>query len=325
MNDAQPQTVIPGDGPGAEYVSRRGIWIILIAFCLVALGLLGSLVVLWPDPDSAPAPKPVAAASTEKLSTGTPSAQTSDSQTSDNQTPDHQTSDNQTSDQAAPSPRTPKVTNPSGNPANSEGNKPSVVKIPQWSVLLLVLLAGALGGTLYSLISLPWYVGNRELKWSWVPSYLVRPFTSAALAGIFFLILATGVWNGVTGSGQLWIIGFSALVGLFSKEGYQRLKMIFEALFAPAPKGADSVKTAPAGTLVIDKSSGQQGDIVQITGSGFTAATTVRFDAVAAAVIVKSSTVLSVTVPPHSPGQVDVTVTNPGNPPEIHTLKFTYV
>jgi hypothetical protein len=100
--------------------------------------------------------------------------------------------------------------------------------------------------------------------------------------------------------------------------------MIFEALFAPAPKGADSVKTAPAGTLSIDKSSGQQGDVVQITGSGFTAATTVRFDAVAAAVIVKNPTVLSVTVPPHSPGQVDVTVTNPGNPPEIHTLKFTY-
>jgi hypothetical protein len=296
VNNAQTQTVIPGGGPGAEYVGKIGIWIILTAFCLLALGLLSALFVLWPDSDLTTALKPVAAVSMEKPSTGTPSAQTSAS----------------------------KPTNSAGNPANPEGNKPSVVKIPQQRVLLLVALAGALGGSLYSLISLSWYVGNRELKWSWVPSYLVRPFTAAALAGIFFLILATGVWTGVTGTGQLWIIGFAALVGLFSKEGYQRLKMIFEALFAPAPKGADSVKTTPAGTLVIDKSSGQQGDIVQITGSGFTAATTVRFDAVAAAVIVKSPTVLSVTVPPHSPGQVDITVTNPGNPPEIHTLKFTY-
>ncbi len=401
MNDTQPQppTVIPGDGPGAEYVSRRGIWIILIIFCIVALGLLGSLVVLWPGPDSTPAPTSVAVVqppATEKPPTDTSSRQTTDIQTTDLTSSDL-TKPTHTDKSKPGTPTFPSTGKPTGAgfkitsispafddpkggtlalisgsdfpntvtvrfgeaqatevavvckelirvkvPAHAAGVVDVTVKgdsettdlaqgfayrdsLSQRSILLLVLLAGALGGTLYSLISLPWYVGNRELKWSWVPSYLARPFTAAALAGIFFLILATGVWTGVTGTGQLWIVGFAALVGLFSKEGYQRLKMIFEALFAPAPKGADSVKTAPAGTLVIDKSSGQQGDIVQITGSGFTAATTVRFDAAAAAVIVKSPTVLSVTVPPHVPGQVDVTVTNPGNPPEIHTLKFTYV
>ncbi|HEX3525503.1 MAG TPA: IPT/TIG domain-containing protein [Thermoanaerobaculia bacterium] len=197
------------------------------------------------------------------------------------------------------------------------------------AVLLLVLLAGALGGTLYSLISLSWYIGNRELKWSWVPSYLVRPLTAAALASIFFLTLVTGVWPDQTGKGQLWIVGVSALVGLFSKQGYEKLKTIFEAVLAPAPKGADTPKTAPVGGLALDKNSGPfaGGGIVQITGSGFTSATTVQFGAVAAtSVRVDSPTILHVVVPSQAaPGQVNVTVTNPGNPPVIRTVQYTYI
>jgi hypothetical protein len=420
MSDTQPQTVVPGDGPGADYVSKTAIWIILTSFCLIAITLLVLFVVFWPDPDSEPATASVAAvqsSSSEKPAPDTQPTQTTAGPTSDNATMENATSNNATfdqttSDKTAPAktpgknPNKPADTNkPADNkpaetglkitsisPASSGrtggtlalisgsgfatgatvkfGESPATdvavvckelirVKVPahpagvvdvivkidgnttdltqgfayrdalrQSDILLLVLLAGALGGTLYSLISLSWYIGNRELKWSWVPSYVTRPFTAAALACIFFLTLVTGVWTDPTGKGQLWIIGLSALVGLFSKQAYEKLKAIFEAALTSAPKGADQVKTVPAGGLGIDKSSGPAagGDIVQITGSGFTAATTVLFDTVAAtSVRVDSPTVLHVGVPPHAAGQVNVTVTNPGTPPEIRTVKYTYL
>jgi hypothetical protein len=324
MSNEQPQTVIPGDGPGAEYVSRTGIWILLACFCVVALGLLSSLFALWPD--SEPASPPASAAAAKPPSPGrSPSAATTSDLTTDNTTA--QTTDNTTTDNATPGNPTAGNATQAKKDAKTGGGTPSPTnKLRERSVLLLVLLAGALGGTLYSLISLVWYIGNRELKWSWVPSYIVRPFTAAALACIFFLTLVTGVWTDQTGKGQLWIVGLAALVGLFSRQGYEKLKAIFEAVLAPAPKGADTPKTAPAGGLGINPSSGQAagGNIVQITGSGFTAATTVQFDAAAATSIhLNSPTALHVVAPQHALGQVNVTVTNPGTPPEVRTVKYT--
>jgi hypothetical protein len=334
MNNEQPQTVIPGNGPGAEYVSTTAIWILLAFFCVVALGLLSSLFGLWPDSEPASPPASVAAAkppstgrppsagTTSDLTTDNTTAQTTENTTTDNATPGNPTAGN-----AAPSRKDTKPAGSTPSQATNKKDSETGFKIKQRTVLLLVLLAGALGGTLYSLISLAWYIGNRELKWSWVPSYIVRPLTAAALACIFFLTLVTGVWTDQTGKGQLWIIGFAALVGLFSKQGYEKLKAIFEAVLAPAPKGADTPKTVPAGGLGISPSSGPAagGDIVQITGSGFTTATTVQFDTVAATSIhLNSPTLLHVVVPQHAPGQVNVTVTNPGNPSEVRTMKYTY-
>jgi len=416
MSNEQPQTVIPGDGPGGEYVSRTGIWILLACFCVVALGLLSSLFALWPDSEPASPPASAAAAkppsperspstaTTSDLTTDNTTAQTTDNTTTDNATPGNPTAGNATQAKkdaktggGTPSPTNKKdseagfkitsISPAAGDPKGGAlalisgsgfpgtvtvnfGEVPATevavvcnelirVKVPahaagvvdvtvkgggkteeltqgfsyrdslrERSVLLLVLLAGALGGTLYSLISLAWYIGNRELKWSWVPSYIVRPFTAAALACIFFLTLVTGVWTDQTGKGQLWIVGLAALVGLFSRQGYEKLKAIFEAVLAPAPKGADTPKTAPAGGLGINPSSGPAagGNIVQITGSGFTAATTVQFDTTAATSIhLNSPTALHVVAPQHALGQVNVTVTNPGNPPEVRTVKYTYI
>jgi cytoskeletal protein RodZ len=415
MNDQQAQTMIPGDGPGEEYVSKATIWRLLTCFCLVALGLLSALVWFWPDSKPAPAQKSIAVVkppSGKPSSTDITSDQTTDNtiaQTTDNTVTDNTPSEKSTTTNTTTDKRDTKPTNnvttqsrlkkdseavfkitsisptsddPKGGvlalisgsglpstatvkfgeaqatevsvvsnelirvkvPAHAVGVVDITVKdndktaeltqgfsyidsLTQRYVLMLVLLAGALGGTLYSLISLSWYIGNRELKWSWVPSYIIRPFTAAALACIFFLTLVTGVWTDQTGKGQLWIVGLAALVGLFSKQGYEKLKAIFEAVLAPAPKGADTPKTVPAGGLGIDKSSGPAagGNIVQVTGSGFTAATTVQFDNVAATSIrLDSPNVLHVVVPPHAPGQINVTVTNPGNPPETRTLKYTY-
>ena len=52
------------------------------------------------------------------------------------------------------------------------------------------------------------------------------------------------------------------------------------------------------------------GTSVTVTGSDFTAGTTVSFDGIGAATVFVNSTTLTATTPPHAPGAVDVTVTN---------------
>src|SRR5437763_1471100 len=38
---------------------------------------------------------------------------------------------------------------------------------------LVVAIAGALGGAIHTLRSVAWYVGNRRLRWSWLPFNLL--------------------------------------------------------------------------------------------------------------------------------------------------------
>jgi len=61
------------------------------------------------------------------------------------------------------------------------------------TVLLTVVLLGALGGFLHWTSSLAQFVGNRELKRSWIAYYLLMPVEGAALAPISYLLLRVGV------------------------------------------------------------------------------------------------------------------------------------
>jgi hypothetical protein len=182
------------------------------------------------------------------------------------------------------------------------------------TILLLVFLAGALGGTLHSIRSFYWYVGNRDLKWSWIPMYAFRPITGAALACIFFLCVSGGIVNGQNPSNRLWIVGLASLIGLFSQQGFEKLKKIFEAIFTTVPPAADKPK--PATGAAIEPTSGPQGggNIVKISGTGFLSGTTVKFGAVrSSSVQVDSPTTLFAIAPAgQAAGSVDVTVAIPG-------------
>jgi len=191
----------------------------------------------------------------------------------------------------------------------------------QRTILLLVLLAGALGGTIHSVRSFFYYVGNRDFKWSWVPMYGFRPLTGAALACIFFICVNGGIISSQSPSNRLWIVGLAALVGLFSPQGFEKLKKIFEAIFTTVPEGADKPKPASSGTaaLAVNPTKGPIGQPVQITGTGFVADhTTVLFGTMPATnVKVDSATTLQAVVPaPASPltgTSVDVIVTVQGS------------
>jgi hypothetical protein len=75
-------------------------------------------------------------------------------------------------------------------PENGVGPAALPVRFLFWSfsvseevrLLLIVALAGALGGQVRSLRSLAWYVGNRILRRSWLILYILTPLVGATLA-----------------------------------------------------------------------------------------------------------------------------------------------
>jgi hypothetical protein len=125
------------------------------------------------------------------------------------------------------------------------------------SVLLMVMLLGALGGTLHLLGSLVKYVGNREFKRSWILYYVSLPMNGAILAPIIYMLLRVGILspsNVATGGSSIAnlnliaIYAFAALTGLFSKVASDKLSEVFQNLFRSEPTAKDQIRPGITGT-----------------------------------------------------------------------------
>jgi hypothetical protein len=113
---------------------------------------------------------------------------------------------------------------------------------------VMVAFAGALGAVVHSLRSLVIYIGNRELRWSWVPFYVVRPVLGAALATLLYVVLRAGLFSPSSSSQQASPYGFAAvaaLAGLFSDQAIEKLKKVAEELFEKLPAGKDAIALLP--------------------------------------------------------------------------------
>jgi hypothetical protein len=109
---------------------------------------------------------------------------------------------------------------------------------------LVVALAGALGGLIHTIRSAAWYVGNRELKWSWLPFNLLLPIVGALGGTVFYLVLRAGLFSPSTSAAHASPFGFAAvavLAGLFSEQALEKLRELAANLFAERPKGGDHV------------------------------------------------------------------------------------
>jgi hypothetical protein len=172
---------------------------------------------------------------------------------------------------------------------------------PDVNLILLVAVAGALGGLIHALRSMAWYAGNRALKWSWVAFYLLLVPVSALIAVVFYLVLRAGLVStqGSTGGVSPYgVTAIAALVGLFSSQAAEKLKQVFETLLTKAQTGRDHTPSKPASITAITPSHGPPGTPVTIRGSGLSGATEARFGQVAAAAPdVRSDTKLKVVVP----------------------------
>lgn len=105
-------------------------------------------------------------------------------------------------------------------------------------LLLLVLLAGALGSFLHMAQSFSDFAGNRTLKSSWVWWYALRPFVGAGLALIIYAairgsLISAGAPPGFdsTGMNPYGLIAGAALAGLFSKDATRKLGEVFANIF----------------------------------------------------------------------------------------------
>jgi hypothetical protein len=98
-------------------------------------------------------------------------------------------------------------------------------------LLLLALIAGALGTFVHISRSYVDYVGNRTLRSSWCPWYLLYSFIRAALALILYIALRGGLLTASTDVNPYEMVAIAALVGMFTKQATDKLSEIFSTLF----------------------------------------------------------------------------------------------
>ena len=208
-------------------------------------------------------------------------------------------------------------------------------------LLLLVMLAGAIGSYVHATSSLVDYLGNRTLISSWVWWYLLRPFIGLMLALIFYFVFRGGfITAGVNAGGEgaaayinpFGVAALAGLVGMFSKVAADKLNEVFITLFRPERGDADrgdKLNTTPAPTLtgLVPKEGPATGrQTVMITGTGFAPGATVTFDQTPATnVTVVSDTSITAVTPAHDPGVVAVAVVNTDGQKTPTTGTYTYL
>ena len=231
-----------------------------------------------------------------------------------------------------------------------EGKLPPAFKLFWWwfqptletRLILLVLLAGAIGSYVHAASSLVDYLGNRTLVNSWVWWYLLRPFIGMMLALIFYFgfrggFITGGVNTGSEGAANFinpfGIAAMAGLVGMFSKVATDKLSEVFLTLFRPATGQGDAKRGDKLDDSLVPNISSlgpktgptAGGTSVTVTGTGFVTGAKATFGgAPATAVVVTSPTAVTAVTPAHAAGVVDVEVSNPNN--QKVTLKggFTY-
>jgi hypothetical protein len=119
-------------------------------------------------------------------------------------------------------------------------------------LLVLAILAGALGSFVHALKSFADFAGNRTLTASWFWWYITRPFLGAALTVIFYAVLRGGFMVGTPADAksvsEFGVIALSAMVGMFADKASDKLAEIFDTLF----KGADQ-RSGKLGAPIINE------------------------------------------------------------------------
>jgi hypothetical protein len=205
-------------------------------------------------------------------------------------------------------------------------------------LFFMLIMAGALGGSIHALRSLYWYSGQGKLKSNWLPMYFSLPFIGSAMAMIFSLLIFAGFVDNTTGRSQaLFIIAVAGLVGMFSQQAALKLTDVANAFFTKPGGGKDaepqeslsvgqveSKAASLAVTAITPAEGAAAGNYeVKITGSGFNTSTTVSFGGVGATIKGFNATSMTVVAPPHKAEEVDVEVKS-GDQLAKSPVKFKY-
>jgi hypothetical protein len=120
------------------------------------------------------------------------------------------------------------------------------------TVLLIVIVMGALGALAYTATSLVTRVANRSFDSVWALWYLVHPLLGSSLAVVFYFALRGGLLNlssmTTTALNVYGVAAVSGMVGLSSKEATHKLKEIFSTLFEGQPSPGSQKDAQPPST-----------------------------------------------------------------------------
>lgn len=199
------------------------------------------------------------------------------------------------------------------------------------ALLLLVVVASALGSYIHAATSFATYVGNRALALSWVWWYLLRVFIGVSLSVLFYLAIRGGFLAAQAESSDVNPYGIAALaglVGLFSKQATDKLEEVFTTLFRVQERKGDALRkdkaALPRPTLVgIEPRtvSRHATASLRLLGDGFAPESAVRVrrvtdgrSEVVADQRVTSDTTVELTIDARfldEPGQLELMVVNP--------------
>jgi hypothetical protein len=108
-------------------------------------------------------------------------------------------------------------------------------------LIVLAIVAGALGGWASATRLFAFWASQRKLKSTWAWWFSNRVLGGAALALIVYLGIRAGLF-GTEGSTEdvnaYGTAAFSAIVGLFSRQAMRKLQAVFETLFQRGEEGA---------------------------------------------------------------------------------------
>ena len=160
---------------------------------------------------------------------------------------------------------------------------PAVIAIDERSLILLILLLGALGANLHGIVSLGNYIGNGTFDKKWTHWYIMRPFVGAILSFIVFLTIKAGfLESAYTREGFYTLVAVSGLVGLFSKQALNKLSDLFDTIFASRKEEQLANKMDSTPKPHIDSiepaeiSKGGESAELQIRGAGFNDTSEIR-------------------------------------------------
>ncbi|MBO4258373.1 hypothetical protein [Streptomyces griseorubiginosus] len=143
---------------------------------------------------------------------------------------------------------------PGGGAAKAER-----VRILLWTPLLqrdtllflVVTAAGGLGALIHVLRSVYEYVGDRRLRRSWLPMYLLEPVVGAVLALVVYCVLRGGLTTSMASSGDInpyGVTAVAALVGMFSRQTVDKLHAVFNTLLTPPRDSPEEGLTRTGGS-----------------------------------------------------------------------------
>jgi hypothetical protein len=201
----------------------------------------------------------------------------------------------------------------------------TVTATPSVTLLLLVILMGALGSVVHSATSFADFVGNRRFFSSWIAWYLLRPVVGALLALLMYFAVRGGFFSTSSQNDSVNPYGIAALAGLaglFSKQATDKLREVFETLFkvsstdgdAQRRDGLDYEKPTVDEVVPPQATVGARGVKLRIHGEHFTPATVVKVKGTALPTSFVNAQELEVNLPDELlaiAGSLSITVGNP--------------